>query len=132
MKPGAQSFVFWGDKTAYYSGTSVDFGKEASNQNDVIVYLNKQIVIDVWNKYTDRNYNQAKIQSYVDSQNTIGQNLISQGKMIGWTMQFLPEDNPTPSEYLKFRLAILGPVGQSLTKFEIQVDLTALNSIFPA
>jgi len=125
-----RGWCLWGTWTSYFNGTATDLALDSTNQNDVIVYLNKSIIRDLWVKAQDRNFNKYTIFAYVDSMNTLGKQLVSRGQMIGFEIEFREEDNPDLSTMIKLRLYILAPEPQKRTDVEIQVDLTYFNTLF--
>jgi hypothetical protein len=125
-----QGWNLWGTKTSYYNGTATDLKKDSTNQDDIIVYLVQLITKDIWIKNTDRNFNKILAGDVVDKWNTFGAQQVSKGKLLGWELVFDPDDNPDLSQYVKFRLYILGPEPMGQTDVEIQVDLNYFETVF--
>lgn len=130
LDTGDRGWNIWGTWTSYFNGTATDLRMDSTNQNDVIVYLNKSITRDLWIKSQDRNFNKFTIQAYIDGQNTLGKQLVARGQMIGFEIVFREEDNPDLSQQVNLRLFLLAPEPQKRTDVEMQVDLAYFNTLF--
>ena len=130
LDPGDRGWTIWGTETSYFNGTATDLAKDSTNQNDLWNYLHKQIIIDTWVKSTDRNFNSIMVKDLTEKWNALGKMKVSQGKLLGFKISFLPEDNPDLSQYVKFRIALLGPEPAKRTDFEFNVDLNYFNTLF--
>lgn len=130
--PNDRGWALWGSYTSYFDGTATDLSLDDANQNDIFCYLSKLLTRDIWEKNTDRPLTPSSVSDQLDKWKLFGRTKVSQGKMIGWELQFRPEDNPDLTQNVVFRIHFLAPVAQKRTDLILQVNLGFLNNLFPA
>lgn len=129
---GSGGYRLWGTWTSYYNGTSTDYSLDEAVQNDVNTYLSRVLILDTWSKYADGALTRPKIEKIVEQWDSLGRSLKGQGKLLGFRILFLEQDNPDLTTEVNFRIQLLAPPTMKRTDFIVQADLNYLNNVFPS